>query len=92
MRERLFHQIRAAYRVRSSIVHGYDQKGIDKNLKKLGMFISQTSEFIEELLRESLRRFLNHRVDGRSIEDVMNAVDTALLNESKFGHSGEDTK
>jgi hypothetical protein len=78
-RRELYDFIRQSYRLRSTIIHGYDEERIKDVLKKLKMDLHQVGLKLEELLRTALRKYLEEVKGGHSRSDILNNLEDQIM-------------
>jgi hypothetical protein len=74
--------IMRSYNLRSTIIHGYDEKQIKKDLKGLNMDLHQVGLKLEDLLRKALRKYLAEISEGKTRAEILAELNHRILNDA----------
>ena len=83
-RKRIKKDLMTAYNLRSSIIHGDQEKRINRILEKWGLTIEQAGERITQLLRESLVKYLELLKTNKTRKEVIVNLDERILSDSSI--------
>jgi hypothetical protein len=72
--------MKRSYRLRSTIIHGYDERKVQDDLKKLKMNLHQVGLKLEGLLRQALRKYIEKVEEGMIRTEIIEDLDDRLLN------------
>ncbi|MFX1370147.1 MAG: hypothetical protein ACFFAY_16270, partial [Promethearchaeota archaeon] len=67
------------YRLRSHIVHGFNESAIGKLLRRNELNMSQVASRLQDLLRESIKRFIFAFNEGMSRNSILEDIDQRML-------------
>ena len=78
-RQKIQSEMHLYYRLRSNIVHGYNERAIRSLLRKAGIDLDQVASRLQDLLRESIKRFICAFEEAKDRPTIIKEIDQRIL-------------